>query len=169
MKHLNTILLIVLTLGLGINFFLDFKRSNTKGNSEVTITPAKEISPFDHVAQDPYYDQSVHNTGPMTTIKFDRVEHDFGKINEGILSKTKFTFSNTGDAPLLISNALGSCGCTVPEWPKEPIQPGESAEIKVEFDSKDKLGEQIKTVTVSSNTNPVNTVLTIKSVVVRKK
>jgi hypothetical protein len=168
MKHINTILLVLLTIGLGINFYFDFQRAKNEKGDEVNISPAKEVSPFDNLPNDPYYDQSVHDAGPNTSIKFERLEHDFGKIKEGVMSRTAFVFTNTGDAPLLISSAIGSCGCTVPEWPKEPIKPGEKGEIKVEFDSKDKLGEQLKTVTVSSNTNPMNNVLTVKCNVLPK-
>ncbi len=98
---------------------------------------------------------------------FDRTEHDFGDIPEGVTKETTFAFTNTGDAPLIISNAKGSCGCTVPEWPRTPIQPGESAEMKVSFNSANKSGTERKTVTITANTVPPTTVLTIKANVQR--
>ena len=67
---------------------------------------------------------------------------------------TFFTFKNTGDQPLIISNAKGSCGCTVPQWPKEPIEPGNSGTINVKFNSKNKSGKQNKRVTLTMNTTP---------------
>jgi hypothetical protein len=77
-----------------------------------------------------------------------------------------YTFTNTGSEPLVISNAKGSCGCTVPSWPKEPIAPGATGEILVRFDSKGKGrvggGAQTKTVTITANTTPPDTRITIK-------
>ena len=78
----------------------------------------------------------------------------------------EYKFKNTGTEPLIISNAKGSCGCTVPDWPREPIAPGAENVIKVQFDSKNKGkvggGLQSKRVTITANTDPVNTYLTIK-------
>lgn len=100
-------------------------------------------------------------TGPATTIEYENNKFDFGTINEGEVVKHIFKFKNTGNEPLLITNAKGSCGCTVPTWPKEPVAPGASAEIKVEFNSKGKPGRQSKKVTVTANTTPTETFLEI--------
>ncbi len=104
--------------------------------------------------------------GPITTLKFDETEFDFGMVMEGEKVVHEYKFTNTGDEPLIISNAKGSCGCTVPDWPREPIAPGESNVIKVQFDSKNKGkvggGLQSKRVTITANTDPVNSYLTIK-------
>ena len=94
-------------------------------------------------------------------------EFDFGTLEEGEKTEHVFKFENTSTNPLTISNARGSCGCTVPEWPKEPIAPGESGEIRVKFDSKGKKGKQNKTVTITANTIPENTILTITSDVIK--
>lgn len=139
-------------------------------------TPAKpinpaEVSPFDKPNTDPLANQfPVKEPGPqkITSIKFDRMVHDFGRINEGQIVHTSFKFTNSGKLPLLIAKAEGSCGCTVPRWPQQPIQPGESAEISVQFDSHDKMGEVEKTVKVTANTLPATVVLTIKSTVIPK-
>lgn len=108
-------------------------------------------------------------TGPTTTIEYEAMVHDFGEIKEGDMVKYAFKFKNTGSEPLVISDAKGSCGCTVPDWPREPVAPGATAEIKVEFDSKGKGTEdgskQTKRVTVTANTNPAQTYLTISGVV----
>ncbi len=125
-------------------------------------------SPFDKPNVDPLADQFIE-TPPieqLTTIKFDKIVHDFGRINQGAVVSTNFRFTNTGKFPLLITKAEGSCGCTVPVWPKAAIQPGESGQIAVQFDSHDKSGQTDKTVTVTANSHPVKTVLVIKSVVV---
>ncbi len=104
---------------------------------------------------------------PKTSFEFDKMEHDFGDIDEGDKVNTVFSFKNTGNEPLIISSAKGSCGCTVPKWPKEPIPPGASGEIQVEFNSKNKPGKQTKTVTIHANTDPNPTRLTIKAQVAK--
>lgn len=88
----------------------------------------------------------------LPVIEFDKTEHNFGDIKEGEKVSTDFIIKNTGKGDLLIVSAQGSCGCTVPEPPKEPIKPGQSAPIKVTFDSAGKPGQQEKTVTITSNT-----------------
>jgi len=91
--------------------------------------------------------------------------HDFGTIKAGEKRSHTFKFTNTGDTYLLIEFASGSCGCTVPEWPQKPIGPGESGEILVNFDSKDKFGEQNQEVNIIANTDPIVTELKIKVVI----
>lgn len=99
----------------------------------------------------------------VTAIKLDRMEHDFGKIPDTAPVETSFVITNTGDKPLLITNAQGSCGCTVPEYPKEPIAPGESRDMKVSFNPNGKEGVNNKTVTITANTEPATTIINIKS------
>lgn len=96
------------------------------------------------------------------TIEFDQDEFNFGTIAQGEMVKNVFTFTNTSDIPLIIVNAKGSCGCTVPEWPREPIMPGESSQLLVVFNSKGKLGSQAKKVSITANTEIANTFLTLK-------
>ncbi len=100
---------------------------------------------------------------PKTTVEFDKTVVDFGDITQGDKVKDVVTFTNTGSEPLIISSAKGSCGCTVPQWPKAPIAPGETGEIEIEFSSKGKKGKQTKTVTIQANTDPNPTRLTVKS------
>lgn len=83
-------------------------------------------------------------------IEFAKEVHDYGNVKYGGDGTCSFDFKNTGNAPLIISNAKGSCGCTVPEWPKEPIAPGASASIKVKYDTK-RPGAINKSVTITSN------------------
>ena len=86
-------------------------------------------------------------------ITFDRIFHDFGTIKEGEIAKTVFSFTNTGENDLYIVDAIGSCGCTVPKYPKNiAIKPGESGEIEVNFDSNGRPSLQQKMVKVSANT-----------------
>ncbi|MBC8984716.1 DUF1573 domain-containing protein [Pedobacter sp. N36a] len=85
---------------------------------------------------------------------FENENYNFGKIAPGEKVHYSYKFTNTGKSPLIISNAASTCGCTVPEIPKEPILPGASASINVVFDSAGKFGMQDKVVTVTSNANP---------------
>jgi hypothetical protein len=87
-------------------------------------------------------------------MKFEKETHDFGKIVEGEKVSYEFKFTNTGKSPLIVKDALASCGCTKPEWPNAPIKPGESGVIKVTFDSRGKIGLQDKLITITANTNP---------------
>ncbi len=83
-------------------------------------------------------------------ISVDKDKHDYGTIENGANGVCVFTVTNTGNAPLIISNCKGSCGCTVPTWPREPIAPGASAEISVKYDTK-RTGPINKSVTITSN------------------
>ena len=98
----------------------------------------------------------------MPKIELSQDFFDFGEMNQKESVSTEFVIKNTGDAPLLIRSAKGSCGCTVPEWPKEPVAVGEEAVIKVTFNSGNKKGKQNKTVTLVTNAIPNTKVLTIK-------
>jgi hypothetical protein len=90
-------------------------------------------------------------------IKFDKDVYDFGKIKQGESVSYDFTFTNEGKAPLIIKDAVATCGCTVPEPPKDPILSGQSAKIKVVFNSAGKEGLQDKVVTITANTIPAQT------------
>lgn len=83
-------------------------------------------------------------------IEFSKETHDYGTIKYGADGSCTFEFQNTGNEPLIISNAKGSCGCTVPEWPKEPIAPGAKGKITVKYDTK-RPGAINKSVTITSN------------------
>lgn len=103
--------------------------------------------------------------GPLPAFEFEEEEYDFGTINEGDEVEHIFRFKNVGDAPLIIQSARGSCGCTVPNPPKEPIGVGETGEMLVKFNSKGKPNIQNKTVTITANTWPKNSTLRIKAMV----
>ncbi|HUH73512.1 MAG TPA: DUF1573 domain-containing protein [Chitinophagales bacterium] len=104
-------------------------------------------------------------SGPV--IKWEATTVDYGTINQGDNGSREFELTNTGNAPLIISNATGSCGCTVPVWPKEPILPGQKSTIKVNYDT-NRLGSFTKTVTVVSNAANNTDVLQIKGNVLAK-
>lgn len=111
--------------------------------------------------------ESEETPKPTTEMTFDAHEFNWGELTEGEKVQNVFRFENTGDHPLVITNAKGSCGCTVPNWPKEPVMPGEYAEILVQFDSKNKKGQQSKRVTITANTDPANIYLTIKGKILK--
>ena len=99
-------------------------------------------------------------------ITFDRIFHDFGAIKEGEIVKTVFSFTNTGESDLYIVDAIGSCGCTVPKYPKNvAIKPGESGEIEVNFDSNGRPNLQQKMVKISANTSSGGQLLRIQAFV----
>jgi len=106
--------------------------------------------------------------GKVPEFKFEETMYEFGTVNEGDMVNHTFTFTNSGEAPLIIKNAVASCGCTVPNWPKEPIAPGETGEIEVNFNSQGKPNQQTKTITITANTEPTITKLTIKGMVTPK-
>ncbi len=92
---------------------------------------------------------------------FKTKEFNFGTVRSGDIVKHNFEFTNSGTTPLVIAKATASCGCTVPNYPKEPIAPGQQGVIEVVFNTAHKLGAQQKTVTVTANTNPNNIDLTL--------
>lgn len=101
----------------------------------------------------------------LAVISFDKMEHDFGAIEQGTPQETVFAFTNQGEAPLIITDAKASCGCTVPQWPKDkPIAPGETGEMTVKFNGSGN-GAVTKTITVTANTEKGKEILRIKAFV----
>lgn len=96
-------------------------------------------------------------------IEFEKTEHDFGKILQGEQVTYTFKFKNVGNAPLIITDIEKTCGCTSPEFTKEPLKPGESGKITITYDSKGHKGFQNKRLIVKANTNPSETILRIKA------
>jgi uncharacterized protein (DUF58 family) len=101
-------------------------------------------------------------------IKFKNESHDFGKIEEGVQATYTFEFTNTGTAPVVISNASASCGCTTPDWTKDPVMPGKTGKVTASFNSQGRPGNFSKTVTVVSNSETPQIVLSIKGEVNQK-
>lgn len=110
--------------------------------------------------------QPAAPVGPTTVMSFTETEFDFGKVDAGEKVEHVYKFTNTGNEPLIISNAKGSCGCTVPDWPREPIAVGGTGEIKVVFDSKNKKGQRNQKVTITANTDPPQTFIYMKGEVI---
>jgi len=108
-----------------------------------TVTKAQEVAP------------AVVDNPNAPEITFEKEVHDYGTIKQGADGGCEFKFKNTGKEPLIISNARGSCGCTVPQWPKDPILPGQTGVLKVNYDTK-RVGPINKTVTITSNAKTSN-------------
>ena len=129
-----------------------------KGNKDSGV-PENAINP--DVMNNPASASGSNDKTKVPVLEFEQDTHDFGKITEGEKIQYAFKFKNVGTGDLLIRSANGSCGCTVPEWPHEPVHPGESGVINITFNSSGKHGMQHKTVTLISNTIPNTKVLNI--------
>ena len=102
------------------------------------------------------------DTPTNAKMDFESTEWDFGEIDQGDAVDYAFKFINSGTDPLIITNAKGSCGCTVPEWPREPVAPGATGVINVKYNSKGKKGKQNKRVTLTTNMVPSQKILIVK-------
>lgn len=133
-----------------------FERVASNNSSALANKQAADIASID-----PLKSASTKPSGPLTAMDFGQSSHDFGNILQDSENTKIFTFTNTGKEPLIIENAKGSCGCTVPQYPKEPIAPGGTGEIKVVYKPGKQKNKQNKTVTITANTEPASTILTI--------
>ena len=140
---------------------LESRLSQIEGSKSATTPVASPVADVTPVAD-------TKPDGPLPVIEFEKIDHDFGTIKEGSKVQYTYKFKNTGQAPLIIQGAQGSCGCTTPDWSKEPIAPGGTGFVKAEFDSNGKPNIQNKTVTVTANTWPKTTTLRFKAMVTAK-
>lgn len=136
---------LILTLGIVVAAFA--ANAQTTAKPVTTATPAASATPVS-----------------TADIKFEKLVHDYGTIKQGANGDCEFLYTNTGKEPLIISNCQGSCGCTVPSCPKEPILPGKTGVIKVHYDTK-RIGAISKSVTVNSNAKSGTITLQIKGTV----
>ncbi len=128
--------------------------AETKKKPAVANTPAAPPKPKKTKPKKP--------ATPLAKFKFDKKEYNFGTVEVGTKVEHDFYFTNTGEVPMVITDANSTCGCTIPEIPKEPIAPGARGKVKVTFDSTGKIGMQDKHVTITANTYPKNTVIHMK-------
>jgi hypothetical protein len=119
----------------------------------------------EHSANDGHNHAATETTATAPTsladIKLDKTVHDYGNLKQGDNGECEFKFINNGKEPLVITNCMGSCGCTVPQCPKEPILPGKSGVIKVKYDTQ-RVGPIFKTVTINSNAKSGTQTIQIK-------
>ncbi|MEO0898453.1 MAG: DUF1573 domain-containing protein [Bacteroidota bacterium] len=129
---------------------------------KATTTPATATPPKPPVVNNkPYWEQRAEELAP-TNVKWGEEVHEFGTVTSGDKVKHTFTFTNSGDQPLELTRVKASCGCTVPNYSKEPIKPGEQGTIDVTFNSTGKRGRQVKTITVTGNFEGLRKVLRIQ-------
>lgn len=128
-----------------------------KGTTAPSASPVTAAAPADEKPE-----------GPLPKMDFETTEHDFGTIKEGDVVEYTYAIKNTGEAPLIIQSAQPSCGCTVPDFSKDPIPAGGTGYVKAKFDSNGKQNIQNKTITVTANTWPKQTVLRFKAMVTPK-
>lgn len=152
LKQVKFGLLVVLAIGLFAscqsgNDVRDAARQNVEN----------AVQPVNQEATQPVNNQAAVPAGPTTVMTFAETTFDFGSVNDGEKVSHTYKFKNTGNEPLILTDAKGSCGCTVPDWPREPIAPGAEGEIVVEFNSKNKKGKRNQKVTITANTNPPQT------------
>jgi len=176
-NKIKIVLLTLIALGFGYKTYTMLsddgsilKKSDSNTNAVVTADETiktSDITPIKVQTNDKKNEIKTNPNEKKTSIVFEETEFDFGDVIKGENVQTSFKFVNTGENPLIIKNAKGSCGCTVPQYPREPIGPGESAEILIEFNSaKGGTGNQNKTITVTANTDPDQFVLRIRANVI---
>jgi hypothetical protein len=140
----------ILLVSLVILFFMSCKQSASSKIAPSQKNKKKQLS----IAQ---VDQKIN---PEMT--FETPEWNFGVITQGDVVEHTYKFVNTGSDPLIITNAKGSCGCTVPQWPKAPISPGAEGEIYVKYNSAGKKGKQNKKITLTTNMTPSQQVIYVR-------
>ena len=132
---------------------------NTAGNDTVTNNEAAASQAV--VQSQPIENPNIATEGEAAApsenapvMSFEQTEYDFGTVKQGEVVNHTFEFTNTGSTPLIIENASATCGCTVPDWTREPVAPGGKGQIAVQFNTTGKMGQQNPTVTVRANTQP---------------
>lgn len=163
--YFNSIALLIIAFA--INACTNKKVENNIKSLEKRVAALEAKSGITPVAEAP--STPAVGTGSDTEIpvmSFETTEYDFGSVNEGDVVDYTFKFKNTGNFPLIINKATATCGCTVPEWPKDPIAVGGSGEIRVKFNSKNRSNLQTKYVNINANTKPEVTRLKITGMVV---
>ncbi len=141
--------------------------SQEDNSTETTVNEATESTPSATTTTDAT--ESAASEKGVTTMQFEEPAYNFGTVAEGEIVERIFAFTNSGNEPLLITNASTSCGCTVPEWPKDEIAPGERREIKVRFNTQGKTGTQSKKIWVTANTSPATTTVVLNGQVTPKE
>lgn len=137
-----------------------------KGGSESGGIDEVAPGPNASIIRNPVTARQPIDSSQVAKMVFDSERYDFGEVKEGTLVEHTFTFTNAGKVPLIISDARSTCGCTVPEWPEEPVPPGEQGRIRVRFNTENKINQQSKPVTIRANTLPAQTRIYVQGFVV---
>jgi len=160
--------LIILALGIFTLYACGSESGEVVTKSPKKVKEVKAIKAGDDISsiiRNPVNADDTVDTVNVAKMVFDDKRFQFGTVNEGEIVKHVFKFTNEGKIPLLITRAKSTCGCTVPEWPEAPVGPGESGEISVRFDTKNKTGRQGKPITIIANTYPSETYLQLNGFV----
>ena len=132
--------------------------TDADSDNDVNVSIIKNPITLDH----------LKDSNAMPKIQFEEDFYTFGELIQGEIIEHNFKFTNIGTAPLVISEARGSCGCTVANWPKKAIMPNESGKLSVKFDSKGKQGSFNKKISVFANTHPAQSIITITGNIIIK-
>jgi len=156
------VVVLLLLLG-GVNACTNKKLENNIKSLEKRVAALEGKSGISPVASTTPSATTVESGSDteFPVMSFESTEYDFGSVSEGEIVDYTFKFTNTGNFPLIINKATATCGCTVPDWPKDPIKPGDKGEIKVKFNSKNRSNLQTKYVNINANTKPEVTRLKI--------
>ncbi len=151
-----------------ISSFVVFSCKKVERPNSPEPTETAIVAPETAMPNEPMETIKTNPNGKFASMDFTNRAHDFGKIKADAKVETVFEFVNNGTVDLVIKNAVGSCGCTVPDYPKDPIKVGQKGSIKVAFDASKKTGAQSKSVTITANTPNGMEVIEIKADVASK-
>jgi len=142
-------------------------KQNQFSQAEKSVQEIKAEGPVSNadIIRNPVTAEGPQDTVNLAKMAFAQSTFNFGEVPQGDIVEHTFEFTNTGKVALVISEARSTCGCTVPTWPKEPIEPGQPGKITVEFNTKGKYREQRKPVTITANTYPARTVVYLEGFV----
>ncbi len=158
--------IIAFTLVFDIFIFEDSTTSDSSSpSSNIAATPINQTNSIIPEKTTPPKQMTPSIDRAKTSVSFAESSHSFGEIIQDSKHTYVFSFTNTGNEPLVIENAKGSCGCTVPTYPKQPIAPGKTGKIEVVYSPGKQQGEQNKTVSITANTEPNITTLNISATV----
>ena len=151
-------------------FLLALVFACTEEATPAVANPAGEAAGNAAVIRNPIADPAATaaDSAAAARLSFAETEYRFGEVKEGAVVRHRFAFTNTGRAPLLITDARSTCGCTVPDYPREPVAPGETAEVEVVFNTTHKHGRQRKPVTITANTIPAMTTIYVDGTVINE-
>ncbi len=142
-------------------------QSNAEMGKEKTVQEIKSEGRLDNasIIRNPVSANEPTDTVNVAKFQFDETIFDFGEVEEGAVVTHTYSFTNVGKVPLVISNARSTCGCTVPDWSKKPVEPGEKGSIEVRFNTKGKKNNQRKPIYITANTYPSKNEIYLEGVV----
>jgi len=159
-KFIGTALALAIS-GLLVSCNTTSTQATAEETTETATTETTETVPSEKTDTSVKADTSQE----LAAIQFEEVEYNFGTVVEGTKVEHVFKFKNTGSVPLVVQNVQPACGCTAPEWSKEPVAPNETGEIKLVFDSKGRPGVANKTATITANIEGGTTQIALKGTV----